>query len=192
VPKENKEIKKPFLEIFVEAKIDPDLSIKAILDLAKSSIVNYVPIAPERVEITPKPSLYLEFPSKAAFEALYEKDYRIYSYLLEKILSEKLEISPRKTEEPSSSSRPFQNYIILRYRSNYLAPMRRNYGLIYRVNEFLGSHISHEEVHDGFLRFIRTKADFDALLIGNDDFADWMAFLRTLGVDMTQPRFKNF
>ncbi|MCF2141828.1 MAG: hypothetical protein K9W44_17385 [Candidatus Lokiarchaeota archaeon] len=197
-----------FLEISIISKSDKQQSDLKILNIVKENICNYAPYPPKRAKITKIPSVYLEFDSKNAFEALYEKDYLIYSYLYENILKSNLILNHNSlknkdltsnqvnradfSHESSLKQEYSDNYIVFRYKTNYKEPLKRNYDLIYKVNEILGLNIVNEEIHDGFIRFIQTEKDFKALLSGNDDLSRWMSFLKTLNLNLEHPTVKKF
>ena len=87
---------------------------------------------------------------------------------------------------------PAKNYAIIRYRSNYLEPLRRNYNLIYKVNEYLGSNVYNEEIGDGFLRFIKNKEDFDAMLLAADEVEAWKEWFNLYEYDLDNPIITQF
>ncbi|WP_371802373.1 hypothetical protein [Candidatus Lokiarchaeum ossiferum] len=188
-------MEKPFLEISVISKSDENLETISILTTILKNLMDYPPIPPETAIITPQNTLLLTFSSVHDFEAMYEKDYRIYSYFYDEIIRNEVDFpsnifkSPMETIENNGD---IENYIVLRYKSNYLAPMRRNYQLIYRVNEIFGSTVRNEELQDGFIRFIRTKEDFEALLVGSDEVEKWLNLFKLFDIDIQHPSIQKF
>ncbi|WP_371805367.1 hypothetical protein [Candidatus Lokiarchaeum ossiferum] len=192
---------KPFLEISVVSTTDANLDVVEVLKKIKRSIMEYPGNPPKSAEITTKPSILFTFASLNHFKAMYENDYRIYSYLYEEIIQKQVDLSANifKTGAKSLAANSTQestenkeNYIVLRYYSNNIAPMRRHYQLIYKVNEIFGFQITNEEVQDGFLRFFKTKKDFEGLSIGRDEVAKWMEVFRIFKIDVEHPSIKKF
>jgi hypothetical protein len=202
---------RPFLEISVLSAQDPEFDIPSFLERAKAQLLSYLPRPPEQVYISDKPALVLKFATKADFEEMYEKDIAIYSYLLEHMFGDESDgvfpplsqtrppPSARKgdggSSHPTGSDTPpegEENYLVLRYRSNYIEPMRRNYNLVYQVNRHLGAQIVNEELHDGFIRFVKTKRDYESMFIGNDEMAKWREFFRVLGFGPDNPTVTKF
>ena len=70
--------------------------------------------------------------------------------------------------------------------------MRKNYNLIYRINHLLGVHIVNEELQDGFIRFVKTKADYESMFVGNDEVEKWVQFFEILQLDITHPTIVKF
>ena len=77
---------KPFLEILFISTTDPKLEMEVLLQRAKYYFLSLCPIPPERIEFRGINSIYLEFRNLEDFKAMYEKDLRIYTFLLDKIL----------------------------------------------------------------------------------------------------------
>ncbi|TFH29372.1 MAG: hypothetical protein E4G98_03930 [Promethearchaeota archaeon] len=194
---------KPFLEISIISYSDPNLYLDAFFQRAKENLLDYGPIPPERIEITDVPSIYLEYQSLEDFEALYEKDFRVYTFLLDQILQspnsetilnqnlQKLS-ADSLTNTNSNKSVDDENYLVLRYKSNYLDPMKKNYNLVHRMNRFLGVQIINEELQDGFIRFVKTKADYESMFVGNDEVEKWIQFFEVLQLDITHPTIVKF
>lgn len=176
--------------------LEEDFNVREFFDRAKENLLEYIPNPPKRWYISDKPSLVLEFSSEADFFAMYDKDYQIYSFLYENILQNDLEFNPEifrthRVKQPIIDPNT-PNYLVLRYRSNYLAPMKRNYGLTFKVNEIIGSQISIEEVQDGFIRFVKTKRDYQSMFLGNDAKEKWIKFFQLYEIDIEHPTIQEF
>ena len=194
-------MKKPYLEISILSIFDKDISDLEIISTIKDNILGYIPKKPRKVEIRDNNKVYFEFESLEDFSAMYEKDYQIYSYVLDEILQNNLDFKPNMFQKKKKKeinipqnglNDEIENYLVLKNKSNYLEPMRRNYNLIYRVNEILGSHVVVEEVQDGFLRFIRSQQDFEALLIETDEVVNWLKLFEVLQIDIDNPTIQKF
>lgn len=190
-------MEKPFLEISVVSKSDEKLEIIHILTTILKNIMDYPPVPPETAIISLHNSVILTFSSLQDFEAMYEKDYRIYSYFYDEIIKNEVDFPVNIFRSDSARNNPTDeddvaNYIVLRYKSNYLAPMRRNYQLIFRVNEIFGSTVKNEELQDGFIRFVRTKEDYEAMLVGNDEVEKWLEIFKLFKIDTNHPSIQKF
>ncbi len=193
----------PFLEILFVSTTDPNLKMDVLLQRAKYYFLSLCPIPPKRIEIRGINSIYLEFHNLEDFKAMYEKDLRIYSFLLDKILktsnpeailNDKSKFLPKDglTDSKADFDENDRNYMVLRYRSNYLEPMRNNYTVVHHMNQILGVQIITEELQDGFIRFIKTRADFESMFVGKDEVKKWIKFFEVLKLDITQPAITQF
>ena len=128
---------------------------------------------------------------------MYEKNYHMYEFLYDNILKNDLffdsifEGSSNKVPENEEEGAD-QNYIVLRYHSNYLAPMRRSYGLTSRINRMLGAKLFNEEISGGFLRFLKTKEDFEGMLLPAKARWGWEEWFKIRNVDLTHPTVQSF
>lgn len=192
---------KPFLEISVVSTTDKNLVAVDVLKRIKDILMEYPSNPPESAVITSKPSVLFSFASLDDFKAMYEKDYRIYTYLYDEILQKQVDLSAnifksnKRDMVADSTQKPgeFQeNYLVLRYYSNNIAPMKRYYQLVYKVNEIFGFQITNEEVQDGFLRFLKTKDDYEGLFIGRDEVENWMEVFRIFNIDLEHPSITKF
>jgi len=197
---------KPFLEILSISTTNPKLKMEVLLQRAKGYFLRLCPIPPERIEIKDKNSIYLEFRNLEDFKAMYEKDLRIYKFLLDEILKtsnpesilndeskflhkDGLTDNRAKNDEDNEND---ENYMVLRYRSNYLEPMRKNYAVVHHMNQMLGVQIMTEELQDGFIRFIKTRADFESMFVGKDEVEKWIKFFNVLHMDINNPTIARF
>ncbi|MHA1675008.1 MAG: hypothetical protein ACTSYI_15435 [Promethearchaeota archaeon] len=182
--------------------------MEILLQRAKYYFLSLCPIPPERIEIRGINSIYLEFRDLEDFNAMYEKDLRIYTFLLDKILKtsnpelilndenkflrkDGLTDNKANSDEDEDSEND-ENYMVLRYRSNYLEPIRKNYAIVHHMNQLLGVQIMTEELHDGFIRFIKTRADFESMFVGKDEVKKWIQFFEVLQLDITHPTIVKF
>ena len=184
---------KPFLEISILETTETKLSHVELLQKLQADFLSSYQIPKSHVRITDKPSLSIKFDSKAAFIDMYNQDLHIYEYLYKKILSNDLLFQLEKVKKKRAKNpNPEINYIVLKYASNFLEPMRKSYQLVYKINVMLGSLIYNEEVHDGFVRFVRTREDFEGMLSSSEDVQGWITWLQALGIDIEDPTIEKF
>ena len=144
-----------------------------------------------------KPCIHVEFPSKEAFAKIYERQYSMYVFLFDEFLQENLTISSLFSEwlnKPNHTNEygTFENYLVLRYRTNCLEIMRQFYEFSAKINKFFGSRIINEELVDGYLRFIHTKEDFEILLLPGNVEEAWEATFKIRGADLDHPLIQKF
>jgi len=186
-------VDKPFLEISILETTETKLSHVELLQKLQADFLSSYQIPKSHVRITDKPSLSIKFDSKAAFIDMYNQDLHIYEYLYKKILSNDLLFQLEKVKKKRAKNpNPEINYIVLKYASNFLEPMRKSYQLVYKINVMLGSLIYNEEVHDGFVRFVRTREDFEGMLSSSEDVQGWITWLQALGIDIEDPTIEKF
>jgi hypothetical protein len=190
----------PFLEISIETTREKILSPSDLLTIIQKSLNRDYGLVSQLLQTEGTPYLRFEFTSKEAFERMYEKNYKMYEHLYDNILRDELLFDPlfeassdkSKEEEDEEDDGSDQNYIVLKYRSNYLTPMRRSYGLTSRINRMLGANLYNEEISGGFLRFLKTKEDFDGMLLPAKERWGWEEWFKIRNVDLTHPTVQSF
>jgi len=85
-----------------------------------------------------------------------------------------------------------ENYIVLRYKTNHINPIRQYLGFTTRVNNYFGAKVINEELDDGYLRFVHTGMDFEALLVPGDIREGWEDFFRIKKIDLNHPQIIEF
>ncbi|MHA1673763.1 MAG: hypothetical protein ACTSYI_09040 [Promethearchaeota archaeon] len=211
----NGESENPFLEVTLMELNDSDADFHQILDRLRQNFLTYYNLDPSYIEFQGNNQIMVHFSKKEEFYRVYDQDYAVYQYLYENILQNDLlgnlnDIRIQKDQKnseiqkksPSSGLKQDQNldidesqaknYAIIRYRSNFLEPLRRNYNLIYKVNEYLGSNVYNEEIGDGFLRFIKNKEDFDAMLLAADEVEAWKEWFNLYEYNLNNPIITQF
>ncbi|MHA1674456.1 MAG: hypothetical protein ACTSYI_12620 [Promethearchaeota archaeon] len=158
----------PFLEISVQTTSDSEQNLKEILTV----IANRNELSPYNTVLwkgtDTNPILRLDYSSYADFELSYrEGEEQMLKFLnmledgslnIEKV-KESLEQEDLKGKKWKSVSYE-EMYLILKYRTNYKAPLRQNYLFSEWFIGFFREHIMYEEIDDGFLIFFHRKADF--------------------------------
>lgn len=194
-------MEKPFLEISIVSKLDKCVDDLTLLQKLKESLMELWTKPPETMEFTSKPSLLVTFSTYTDFALAYKHSYEVYEYLFDEILRRHINLDEnffksqqngKTTTIEDETQKKKENYIVLRYKSNNLAPMRRSYRLIYKVNEIFGFKITNEEIQDGFLRFLQTKEDWEGMLVGCDEVAQWLEVFQLFNIDITHPTIQKF
>ncbi|MHA1476146.1 MAG: hypothetical protein ACTSPA_10305 [Promethearchaeota archaeon] len=181
---------KPFLEISIEQTFEEKLSI---LELIKKIGKAYKLLYKKDFEIfdlEDKSYVRIDFKSIRDFEKIYESSFSFYVYAFENFLDKNEDfksIFQNKKEKKRTG-----NYIVLRYKTNYVNPIRQYLGFTTRVNKYFGAKVINEELEDGYLRFVHTKVDFEALLVPGDVHSGWEAFFKIKKIDLNHPQIKEF
>ena len=86
----------------------------------------------------------------------------------------------------------FENFFIFHYKTNNVEPMRRNYLLTTKMNNFMGQRIAFEEIDSRFLRFIHTKNYFESMLVMNTRREGWEEYFQSKKISLTHPTILAF
>lgn len=186
----------PYLEILIEKTLEKSLSeyqlMTQISDAYRYLYNKIVEIRKENQRFF----IHIPFESISEFNKLYENVFSMYSFIYDNFLFGNVEFKKLFNSdgfsEPVHMEEVSEFYLILKYRTNYVFPLRRYYRLTSPVNQLLGDNIVEEEIADGFLRFIKTRIDFDALLTPGDVENGWKERFKKRNIDLNHPLVKNF
>ncbi|MHA1746217.1 MAG: hypothetical protein ACTSWW_09465 [Promethearchaeota archaeon] len=186
----------PFLEISIETTREETKSPSHLLTLIQESLKRDYRLEGRLLLKQDVPFLRFEFASREVFELMYARNFQLYEFLYDNILRDELIFDPLFEEssikELKSEDEDSDNYIVLKYHSNYLAPMRRSYGLTARINRLLGHKLYNEEISDGFLRFLKTEEDFKGMMLPAKKRWGWEEWFRMRKVALTHPTVQSF
>ena len=186
-----------FLEISVESTIEQSLTELELLEQVSHAFKELYGKNCRMLEYKGRPCVRIDFPSQRAFEKIYEKAYSMYVFIFEEFVQENLSIE-NLFARSSNSANPEEDdlqegiYLVLRYRSNCIEPMRQYYEFTAKVNKFFGAVVVNEQLIDGYLRFIATKKDFEILLLPGDMEHAWRETFKIRGVDPNHPLIQKF
>ncbi|XEO75516.1 hypothetical protein WKT22_00534 [Candidatus Lokiarchaeum ossiferum] len=186
----------PFLEISVEHTLEKSMSIYEILSQIS---VAFEVLYKKDANIIEQGGIFcvrIDFDSTLDFEKIYEQPYSLYTFLFDNFINgndefEKLFSEDTSNQIPNKNGLE-ENYLVLRYRTNCIAPMRNYYGFTSHVNKIFGDKVINEEIVDGYLRFIQTKTDFKALLAPGDVETGWKKRFERRKVDLNHPLIQEF
>lgn len=186
-----------FLEISIDATQEKKLSKLEILGKIGAGFRKLYGKNYQLISKDENPYIRVDFPNQKAFEKIYEKPYSMYVFIFEEFVQENLSIENLFANSSLQKSVKFQeeqeeNYLVLRYKSNCLEPMRQYYEFTEKVNKFFGSKVYNEELYNGYLRFINTKEDFEILLLPGDMKHAWRETFKIRKVDENHPLIQKF
>ncbi len=123
------------------------------------------------------PHLRIEYPSEEEFLKVYKRDEFVYESAVKLINLGVITPSKIKKVLKNGSKHREDLYLILKYKTNFKAPIIRNYSFTYKLAEMLGLSMSYEEVEDGFLLFYQSREDFE---VGKIDLTQFKEVKRQL------------
>ncbi|MHA1672433.1 MAG: hypothetical protein ACTSYI_02290 [Promethearchaeota archaeon] len=194
---EVKEGEQIFLEISVVDTKENKLSHGEILQLIIADYTNVYCISPSSVEIISDSKCRITFSSVEEFWAFYDVDFNIYNYMYDNLLTNyedfprflKKNLLIKEAPKPQSDE---DFYLIIKLRTNFINPLKRNFELTYKINEIFGDQVFNEEVADGYLRFYKTKVDFENNLLPINDIDAWIEWFKNLKIDINNPIIQDF
>ncbi len=183
---------KPFLEISIERTFEKELSILELIEKIGKAFKLLYKKNYKIFDLKDDSYVRIDFESKMDFEKIYEKSFSFYVYVFENFIDKNNEFqSIFRDKKGNKKSKP-ENYIVLRYKTNYINPIKQYLGFTTRVNKIFGSTVINEELFDGYLRFVNTIYDFEALLVPGDVRQGWVDFFKIKKIDLDLPQIKEF
>ena len=148
----------PYIEVSVVKTQGDKLKILQILEKkAHTSKTGEVSL-----KKTPEnPILRVVYPSEEVLLNVYKRDEYVYESAVKLVNMGVITPSKIKTVLKKGTNNNENLYLILKYKTNFKAPILRNYSFTYKLAEMLGLSMSYEEVDDGFLLFYQTRQDFE-------------------------------
>ncbi|QEE14266.1 hypothetical protein DSAG12_00077 [Promethearchaeum syntrophicum] len=183
---------KPFLEISIERTLEEELSKLEMLKKIGKAFKLLYKKDPEIVDLGDKSFIRINFESKNDFEKIYEKSFSFYVFIFENFIDNNLEFQSIFHEKGGNLDNSIENYLVLRYKTNTINPIKHYFGFTTKVNKIFGAEVINEELHDGYLRFLQTKEDFETLLTPGDIREGWEEFFKIKKIDLDHPQIKEF
>ena len=118
------------------------------------------------------PILRIEYPSEEVLLSVYQRDEYVYESAVKLVNLGVITPHKIKTVLKKGLNRDENLYLILKYKTNFKAPILKNYSFTYKLAEMLGLSMSYEEVDDGFLLFYQTREDFEVERIDLTQFKE--------------------
>ena len=183
---------KPFLEISIERTFEKELSIFELVDKIGKAFKLLYKKNYKIFDLKDDSYVRIDFESKRDFEKIYEKSFSFYIYVFENLIDNNLEFQSLFQERKGKEENLSENYIVLRYKTNCIYPIRQYLGFTTRVNNIFGAKVINEELHDGYIRFLHTKEDFETLLTPGDVRSGWEDFFNIKKIDLDHPQIIEF
>ena len=183
---------KPFLEISIERTLEKELSILELVKKIGKAFKLLYKKDSEIFDLEDKSYVRIDFESSSDFEKIYEKSFSFYVFVFENFIDNNLEFQSIFQERKGKDDNSLENYLVLRYKTNNINPIRQYLGFTTRVNKIFGAKVINEELYDGYLRFLQTKEDFETLLVPGDIREGWEEFFKIKKIDLDHPQIKEF
>ncbi len=180
---------KPFLKISIERTLEKKLSILELVEKIGKAFKLLYKKDYKIFDFKDDSYVRIDFNSKKDFKKIYEKSFSFYVYVFENFLDNNLKFQSLFKGNVENST---ENYIVLRYKTNHINPIRQYLGFTTRVNKYFGAKVINEELEGGYLRFVHTKMDFEALLVPGDIREGWEEFFKIKKIDLDHPQIKEF
>ena len=183
---------KPFLEISIERTLEKKLSILELVEKIGKAFKLLYKKDYQIFDLKNDSYVRINFTSKKDFKKIYEKSFSFYVYVFENFLDNNLEFQALFQEKEGKKNNSIENYLVLRYKTNHINPIRQYLGFTTRVNKYFGAKVINEELYDGYLRFLQRKEDFETLLVPGDIGSGWEDYFKIKKIDLNHPQIKAF
>ena len=183
---------KPFLEISIERTMEEKLSILELVEKIGKAFKLLYKKDYQIFDLKDDSYVRITFTSKKDFKKIYEKSFSFYVYVFENFLDNNLEFQALFQEKEGKIKNSTENYLVLRYKTNHINPIRQYLGFTTRVNKYFGAKVINEELYDGYLRFLQRKEDFETLLVPGDIGSGWKDYFKIKKIDLNHPQIKEF
>ncbi len=175
----------PYLQISVISTCEANRSHKQILKRFKDRFERVHKISGQWLDVHGNLVLELIYPSIDRFVKCYHSGFDILSKLAEdkqfghlklrEIFTKAIASKNMETDNPHD-----KNYVVVKYQTNYIKPMRVYYQFVSNVARLLGIMYSIEEIENGFLLFFQRKIDLIGAQLdptNYDEVKEWIQFL---------------
>jgi len=183
---------KPFLEISIERTLEEKLSILELVEKIGKAFKLLYKKDYRIFDLKDDSYVRIDFTSNKDFKKIYEKSFSFYVYVFENFLDNNLEFQSLFQEKEGKIDNSAENYLVLRYKTNHINPIRQYLGFTTRVNKYFGAKVINEELYDGYLRFLQRKEDFETLLVPGDIGSGWKDYFKIKKIDLNHPQIKEF
>ena len=179
----------PFLKVNIVSTTERTLNSQEILEVMKNQVdESQILYTSFSIDAEEKVILEITGESEEEFKAFFKQDF----YILDKIMEllEKKEIDLRQffpeTPKNQKSEAPFENYLVLRYITNFPDPVRENLRYFQWFSDQINEFIHFEEISDGFLRFYRNKLDYQSNNLIRNTMEGMQEWLKLKNVSLPQ------
>ncbi|MHA1673912.1 MAG: hypothetical protein ACTSYI_09810 [Promethearchaeota archaeon] len=165
------ESEQPFIIISIVSSIEPESAYYDILQKIASRSKKLgnarIEFGQEDIQGKSQPFLKIIYPSFEKIQEVYHyktqffvkvlEDFQKNHHVYDKLFSQAFEAGVK-----SNPSQTKNNYLLLKYRTNFRSPLLRYYEFGIKLGTYVGSMFYMEEIEDGFLLFYQREEDFIA------------------------------
>ena len=182
----------PYLEISIYDTIEKEMSIELLTSQLSEAYSRMYSAQTSILGEGDQSKVVVTFKSKEDFNQIYNKSYNLYVYLFDNFLTKYSEFSSLFHFDSQEQPKIQENYMVLRFQTDYIQPLRRYYGFTNRVNQIFGSNVYNEEILGGYLRFIFSKEDYLHLIHPANHRKDWEEIFLLKHVALDNPLVQAF
>lgn len=194
----------PFIEIELISTTETALMPKDILEIIKKRFEKTHNVKTSWAGTETTPIVRLNYVSLDALVKGYSRDLFLFNYFIELMnadpewLQELLNLvnfsavgqtSLNSGESLDACTEP-NNYVVLKYRTNYKDPLRKNYQFTSKIAQILGENVCIEEIDDGFLYFFQTKGSFEDANFDKLQPAELRMWFQKKGLNPEHPKIR--
>ncbi len=180
----------PFIEISIIKTSEKKKSKKELIQKIKERFERTHDVKGSLKGTDASPILRLDYSSEKAFLNGYTRDLDLFNLIVEEINKGNFPFNELFSKYSISDEIP-ENYLVLKYSTNWKEPMVKNYQFTSKAAEIIGILFSIEEIEDGFLMFYHRKIDFDANQIDRLNINELKNFFNDYNLDLNLPSVKN-
>lgn len=182
----------PYIEISIASTTEEKLSRIQILAVIQERIERLDKV-PAKIQTDDKePTLIIKYNSVETFLDSYQREFPVFEAFLNLLLSGKVDIEDMSTKKGNKSNFEQENYLILKYKTNWKEPLRKYYEFTLQFTKFFDIGIMVEEVEDGFLLFHQSKEDFQIGQMDKANVQEIKTWLQNRGIDLQSSGLYEF
>ena len=176
---------RPFIEINVISTTEKSITKKDLLQKIKGRFERTHDVKSSWKGSELSPIIRLDYPSKEAFLDGYTRDLDLFNQIVDEINHGHFPFN--ELFLLTKNDKDSENYLVLKYYTNWKTPMLKNYQFTTKATEIIGILFSIEEIEDGFLMFYKRKIDFDANQIDRLNMKELKLFFEEYNLDLNLP-----
>ncbi len=175
----------PFIEISIISTTEKIKTKKELIQKIKNRFERTHDVKGSWKGNDDSPILRLDYSSEKAFLDGYTRDLDLFNLIVEEINKGKFPFNTLFSK--SSKTDGSENYLVLKYYTNWKEPMIKNYQFTSKAVETIGVVFNIEEIEDGFLIFYQKKIDFNANQIDRLNIDELKKFFTDNNLDFKLP-----
>ena len=180
----------PFIEISIEKTTEKKKIKKELIKKVKERFERTHDVKGSWKGTENSPILRLDYPTKKAFLDGYTRDLDLFNMVIEEINKGNFPFNELFSND-SKTDEMTENYMVLKYITNWKEPMIKNYQVTSNTAEIIGVVFNIEEIEDGFLMFYQRKIDFDSNQIDRLNIDELKKFFTEYNLDLDLPNVQT-
>ncbi len=187
----------PYIKIAIVSTCEKKLSEKDILEIIRDRFIRTHNVDVSWKGTEEKPRILIQYPSEEYFKQCYAMGLEFFVKIVESFKERNLDLvnifpSGNSADSGEDCETLEENYMILRYETNFMEPMQKNYEFTAKAGALLGSQFFVEAIDGGFLMFYKRKDDFLGAQMDRSNPAEIRRWMEERSVDFNHPVIKEF